>query len=202
MGYITISGDSDGDLHTADLHNKKFGAIASVLNGNIELDNLKQPSSEYTINSSGIYNGSSWLRFANAAAGLPTGEVATNTASHYHSPISSIVRIPFAATFTDNVTLSIVTGPNFSSGNNVTYTLQRTLNPVATPGTGAWTNVVGSLTSDTYTAALGITTLSFATNSVGIAAGAWVRVMVQNASTNPTYPPSLTMTMRLKTLHV
>ena len=45
MALITLTGDSDGDLHTADLHNSKFGAIASVLNGNVDLDNLAKPNS-------------------------------------------------------------------------------------------------------------------------------------------------------------
>ena len=40
MGLITLTGDSDGDLHTAALHNAKFGAIASVLNGNVDHANL------------------------------------------------------------------------------------------------------------------------------------------------------------------
>ena len=45
MGFITLTGDSDGDLHTAALHNNKFGAIASVLNGNVDRDNLAAPQS-------------------------------------------------------------------------------------------------------------------------------------------------------------
>ena len=45
MGYINLTGDSDGDLHTAALHNAKFGAVASVLNGNIDRDNLYAPQS-------------------------------------------------------------------------------------------------------------------------------------------------------------
>lgn len=45
MGYINLTGDSDGDLHTAALHNAKFGAVASVLNGNIDRDNLSAPQS-------------------------------------------------------------------------------------------------------------------------------------------------------------
>ena len=35
MAYITIPGDSDGDLHDAAMHNSKFGAIASVLNATL-----------------------------------------------------------------------------------------------------------------------------------------------------------------------
>ena len=54
MAYITITGDSDGDLHDAEMHNSKFGAIASVLNGNIDLENLTNPKSSqillFTIN--------------------------------------------------------------------------------------------------------------------------------------------------------
>ena len=50
MGYINITGDSDGDLHTAAMHNSKFGAIASVLNGNVDHDNLTYPKSLLTWN--------------------------------------------------------------------------------------------------------------------------------------------------------
>ena len=50
MAYINITGDSDGDLHTAAMHNSKFGAIASVLNGNVDHDNLKYPRSIFTWN--------------------------------------------------------------------------------------------------------------------------------------------------------
>jgi hypothetical protein len=50
MAYINITGDSDGDLHTAAMHNSKFGAIASVLNGNVDHDNLTYPRSIFTWN--------------------------------------------------------------------------------------------------------------------------------------------------------
>lgn len=50
MAYINITGDSDGDLHTAALHNAKFGAIASVLNGNVDHDNLTYPKGIFTWN--------------------------------------------------------------------------------------------------------------------------------------------------------
>ena len=50
MAYINITGDSDGDLHTAAMHNSKFGAIASVLNGNVDHDNLTYPRSLLTWN--------------------------------------------------------------------------------------------------------------------------------------------------------
>ena len=48
MGYINLTGDSNGDLHDAEMHNAKFGAIASVLNGNIDSDNLAAPQSVFT----------------------------------------------------------------------------------------------------------------------------------------------------------
>ena len=48
MTYINLTGDSDGDLHTAAMHNAKFGAIASVLNGNIDANNLAAPQSYLT----------------------------------------------------------------------------------------------------------------------------------------------------------
>ena len=36
---------ANGDLHNAEMHNAKFGAIASVINGNIDSDNLAAPQS-------------------------------------------------------------------------------------------------------------------------------------------------------------
>tara|TARA_R100000655_G_scaffold22915_2_gene46379 strand:- start:9808 stop:10443 length:636 start_codon:yes stop_codon:yes gene_type:complete len=69
MGFITLTGDSDGDLHTAALHNNKFGAIASVLNGNINKDNLAAPQS--------ILNWSFGTGFGSAVFGT-TGQVDTN----------------------------------------------------------------------------------------------------------------------------
>ena len=113
MGYITISGDSDGDLHSADLHNKKFGAIASVINGNIDLVNLVNPSSEFLITASAIthvsgdLHGSPWYRFGSTTSGTPTAETLSNTSGELHAPASSIIRIPFAGTFTDNVTVTV-----------------------------------------------------------------------------------------------
>ena len=198
MGFITISGDSDGDLHTADLHNKKFGAIASVLNGNIEHDNLKYPSSEFLITASASY-AENWARFASSTSGTPTATVASNSVNLYHAPISSFIRIPFAGTFTDNVTVIAIASSSYASGDNLTFELQKS----STVG-GTYSTIGSAATNDCYVAAgheFKTITLT-GTSGQSVAAGDYIRLIVKNAAVNTMTPPDLTMTARMKTEHV
>lgn len=198
MGYITIAGDSDGDLHSADLHNKKFGAIASVINGNIDHDNLVYPSSEFVLSACGS-EANTWVRFASTTSGTPTATVSSNVASRLHAPMSSIVRIPFAGTLTDNATVVAVASSSFSSGDNVSFYLQK-----ASSANGTY-STIGSVAVDDCYVASGydfVTITLTGTDGQSFAAGDYVRLLVQNAAANPTYPPHLTMTLRIKTLHV
>ena len=187
MGFITISGDSDGDLHTADLHNKKFGAIASVLNGNIEHDNLKYPSSEFLLTAHANYNGDGWVRFATLTSGVPVGTAATNTASHIHAPLGSVIRVPFA----------VVTQSAFSAGDNLSFMLQKSSSLNGTYST------IASVNNDCQSASHDFEVITITgTSGQSVAAGDYIRLLVQNAAANPTYPPSLNMTARMKTEHV
>mgnify|MGYP003132915536 FL=1 len=198
MGFITISGDSDGDLHTADLHNKKFGAVASVLNGNIEHDNLKYPNSEFLLTAHANYNGDGWVRYPTLTSGVPAGTAATNTASHIHAPLGSVIRIPFAGTFTDNVTVSVVTQSAFSAGDNLAFLLQK-----SSSLNGTYSQIGSTTNNDCQSASSNFEVITITgTSGQSVAAGDYIRVIVQNAASNPTYPPSLNVTARMKTEHV
>lgn len=198
MGYITIAGDSDGDLHSADLHNKKFGAIASVINGNIDHDNLVYPSSEFVLSASAS-NANDWVRFSSTTSGVPTATTSSDVAGRLHAPMSSIVRIPFAGTLTDNATVVAVATTNFSNGDLVSFYLQK-----ASSANGTYTTI-GSLAANDCHVASGfnfVTITLTGTSGQSFAAGDYIRLLVQNAAANSTHPPNVTMTLRIKTLHV
>tara|TARA_R100001594_G_C4052587_1_gene265287 strand:- start:2000 stop:2680 length:681 start_codon:yes stop_codon:yes gene_type:complete len=51
MAKVFIQPDSDGDLHTAAMHNNKFQVILNEINGNLDEKNLKYPNSIFTLES-------------------------------------------------------------------------------------------------------------------------------------------------------
>ena len=52
MAKVFIQPDSDGDLHTAAMHNNKFQVILNEINGNLDEKNLKYPNSRFVLSSS------------------------------------------------------------------------------------------------------------------------------------------------------
>lgn len=197
MGYITVTGDSDGDLHDAEMHNAKFGAISSVINGNISHDNLLYPSGEFIITAS-AGSVTPWYRFGSATSGVPTAQGASSTNSEIHAPVSSIIRIPFTGTFTDNVTITVCKTNAYATGNNLSFVLQKS----STPG-GTYSNVGNSIANDCLSSGafeLAVITLTGTTGQT-ITAGNYIRLLVTN-NTDSDPPPALTMTARIKTLHV
>jgi hypothetical protein len=199
MGYITVTGDSDGDLHDAEMHNAKFGAISSVINGNISHDNLLYPSGEFIITASALTNGAAWYRFASSTSGVPTAESANATSGNLHAPVSSIIRIPFTGTFTDNVTVTVCKKSGYTTGNNLSFVLQK-----SSSAGGTYANVGNLIYDDCDSASsfeLATITLTGTTGQT-ITAGNYIRLLVTNNTTGSDYPPTLTMTARIKTLHV
>jgi len=199
MGYITVSGDSNGDLHDANMHNEKFGAIASVINGNIGRENLLYPNSEFIITAEGIHT-QGWYRFASSTSGVPTANVAGNGSGDLHAPIASVIKIPFTGTFTENVSVVICKTSGYASGNNLSFVLQK----ASTVG-GTYSNVGNVVTNDCTPSSgafeLESITLTGTTGQT-IPAGHFIRLLVTNNTTGSDYPPSLTMTARMKTQHV
>tara|TARA_R110001599_G_scaffold11848_3_gene55855 strand:+ start:2030 stop:2710 length:681 start_codon:yes stop_codon:yes gene_type:complete len=51
MAKVFIQPDSDGDLHTAAMHNNKFQVVLNEINGNLDEKNLKYPNSIFTLES-------------------------------------------------------------------------------------------------------------------------------------------------------
>lgn len=201
MAYITITGDSDGDLHTADLHNKKFGAIASVINGNIDHENLVNPSSEFLITASATYDGSGWYRFGTLTVGDPVAEVPSAAASNIHAPIGSIVRVPFAGTFTDNVTVTVAKSTNHGTGATETFAFELQKSSTVDGTYSKIGNTINEVCGIAAGVELHVVTIT-GTSGQSLTAGDYIRLIIQNPSSNPSKPPSVTLTARIKTLHV
>jgi hypothetical protein len=130
MAYINLTGDSDGDLHTAAMHNAKFGAIASVLNGNIDEDNLKYPNSLITwqVNAAAMHcvvsstggqatYGASVLSTSSSTVGtLSAGNITTApsvTSGQHNVLITSFRKVPAAMTHVATSAI-VVQDPSFT----------------------------------------------------------------------------------------
>ncbi len=159
MGYITLTGDSDGDLHTAALHNEKFGAIASVLNGNVDHDNLKYPKAMFTWEfgthkattdtiGGAKYNtyGPAYLLNTTTATGgaiNATTTVPSITASHYNLIVDSYRKalVPLVHQGTSAIA---ITFDGFASSQSIQVLFQ-----TSTSLTGTWTTIAtGSFDPD------------------------------------------------------
>ena len=221
MGYITITGDSDGDLHNAAMHNSKFGAIASVLNGNVDHDNLAYPNSELVLTATGKHidtamftPGSPVTGLTATYAGLLTGYQsvgatassgaasagAVATADHYNVLTGSVVKIPATMTFKSNPVIVVDNDPDYDAAKNLTFILQRT---DAADDISAWTNVAAGITHTCHHAAYSqtILTLSNVANAT-VNANHYIRLIVQNNDVGTALPPTVSLTVRLSTPHI
>ena len=202
MGYITVSGDSNGDLHDAAMHNEKFGAIASVINGNIGRENLLYPNSEFLITCSGMGSNvggfGGWYNYGTSStSGVPVGLASTNGANQCHAPINSIIRIPFAGTITENVTAVILTAPSYNNAKNLTFSLQRASSPA-----GTYANIATGITDSCYSDPATVKEITFTgTSGQTIPSQSYLRLLIVNNDDND-YPPNIVMTIRMKTQHV
>jgi len=181
MALITLTGDSDGDLHTAALHNSKFGAIASVLNGNVDLDNLSKPKStgilRFGLNgyrNATIDADQEFYQLASATAGTINGLGWLNSGSGDSVLVKSWIRIPTAITLVSAVIIYPTATVN-ASGENFNVYLQKSS---STTITDAYTTM-GTFTDDFY-ASIGInqSTISLSPSTVG--ANYYMRVVVEN----------------------
>ena len=217
MAYITITGDSDGDLHTAAMHNSKFGAIASVINGNIGPDNLTNPNSELIfvfsakhVLASVVSVGaalstlSGYSSLGGTNTGAPTSGDPDTAAARWNMVTNSVVRVPATMTLKDNVTIVVdneLTAAGFS-GLTLTFQLQKSN---AANNVTAWTDVGSAVTHSPHGGGTYSQTILTLSNTSGqsITQNHYLRLVVKNdASSTTPLPPTLVATVRLGAPHI
>ena len=204
MALITLVGDSDGDLHTADLHNKKFGAIASVLNGNVDLVNLTNPKSRslitiscdgYSVNTPNA--NAEFYQMTGGGTGNISGTGWYNAASGFSLLKSSIMKIPFGATVVSaNVVFAEIPSV-WTSGQNFTISIQK-----GSSLTGSYSNV-GSFSTD-FDGSAKLVEIAISFSPTSISANEYIIVVSQNPSTftSGRPPGGFVITIELKTDHI
>jgi len=182
MAYINITGDSDGDLHTAAMHNSKFGAIASVLNGNVDHDNLTYPKSLFTWNfttnksyvvesggGAGVgYSDITLLHATNKTIGTLDGVACqpATTAGAYNVLLSSYTKAPVAL-------------EHFTTSANMELIFQ--VSSSLAGGTGTYSDIASvTFDPDTASSALTPTELSMSYSSNTISANNFFRIIYRN----------------------
>ena len=195
MAYINITGDADGDLHTAELHNAKFGAIVGVLNGNVDHDNLKFPNSVSTAIFSAHRDVGDWCipqdpaGSTTSAAAVLGYEIVTPTvlAANGVTNIvkSSIVRVHYDMTLTSVKFLYMPRSTEFVAGDECDLYLQRSGSL-----SSVFTNIASLENISFYNASAVIAreyTLSI--SSASIDAGQYIRFALRNDASNGRIPP-------------
>tara|TARA_R100000995_G_scaffold84811_1_gene64970 strand:- start:1769 stop:2431 length:663 start_codon:yes stop_codon:yes gene_type:complete len=194
MAYINITGDSDGDLHTAAMHNSKFGAIASVLNGNVDHDNLTYPKSLFTWNfttnksyvvesggGAGVgYSDITLLHATNKTIGTLDGVACqpATTAGAYNVLLSSYTKAPVAL---EHVATSVIciNNSNFTTSANMELIFQ--VSSSLAGGTGTYSDIASvTFDPDTASSALTPTELSMSYSSNTISANNFFRIIYRN----------------------
>ena len=216
MAYITITGDSDGDLHTAAMHNSKFGAIASVINGNIGKENLINPNAELVFAFSAkhvlasvvsvgpaLSTLSGYSALGGTNTGAPTSGDPDTAADRWNMVTNSVVRVPATMTLKDNVTIVVdneLTAAGFN-GLTLTFQLQKSNNP---SNLTAWTDVGSAATHSPHGGGTYSQTILTLSNTTGqsITADHYLRLVVKNASGTTPLPPTLVATVRLSAPHI
>lgn len=206
MAYINITGDSDGDLHDANMHNSKFGAIASVLNGNINRDNLANPDSivvwRFDAGPGQPHGGAtvseSWVRLSSSTTAAVTANDHTGANSAVNCLFSSWVKVPQGMTI-----LSMHMNYLATSGPGVAATYQGYLqssDTLTNPYTTIHCSDSGGL--DWYNASFLMKEEAFSVDSAFVAAGRYLRFIIINPAANAYEPPKMTITLTMKTTHV
>tara|TARA_R110000822_G_scaffold48131_2_gene127115 strand:+ start:2844 stop:3476 length:633 start_codon:yes stop_codon:yes gene_type:complete len=209
MAYINITGDSDGDLHTASLHNTKFGAIASVLNGNVDHDNLKYPRSVSTMNFSANQTATGWFVPQDSSAGTTTqaavlgyqiyGVVSLSSNNVTNVMKSSLIRMPSAATLTSVKFLYLPRSTGYAAGDECDLYLQR-----STSLTSDFENIASLENVSFYNASNVIMReYTLAISGAAIAAGQYIRFAIRTDPLNGELPPyisSLTLNFATATV--
>ena len=213
MGYVTITGDSDGDLHTAALHNAKFGAIASVLNGNVDHDNLTYPNAPVVLTFTGgpgevqpnpLVGGTnirteSWYSpgtISQTAVNLTTQNAANGA---FNVLTTSIMKIPYAATIKSvNFLYQANSQHSAAAADNYTVYLQISSSPDGNVFT--MNNASHSLNFHAAGYEWRDSNLTIAVPS--LAANRYIRILIANPAANAYYPPrcTVTLTLAMKTI--
>tara|TARA_R100000655_G_scaffold85881_1_gene125804 strand:- start:114 stop:740 length:627 start_codon:yes stop_codon:yes gene_type:complete len=207
MAYINITGDSDGDLHDASLHNNKFGAIASVLNGNIDRENLANPHSIYTMTFEGgpgaqpvaSVLSETWVTISSSSSPNITANTHSNAGSARQCLMPSWTKINNASTLIA-AHLTFVAGSGPGSSSTPTGVLQKSSAIDGVYSTVASTS--GTLQLYDASAAQVIDVNALSISSSGISAGEYIRFIWANPAANPQYPPKMTLTLTFKSEHV
>lgn len=202
MGYINLTGDSDGDLHTAAMHNAKFGAIASVLNGNIDADNLANPYSRtsFHFHCTGVQ-----AAITNEFYGLSSMTIGTISSANGSSTAGSVnclkaswIKVPFSMVITD-VVLIAQENASLTPGEDYTIELQKSasLNGTYASIANVDYDFSGALASSPVEQSLAITTTTVTANE-------YIRLVLQNPNpfTTPQYPNAFSVMVYGKTNHV
>ena len=206
MALITLTGDSDGDLHTADLHNSKFGAIASVLNGNVDLDNLANPKSRgvFTFNSSGNNAGVStlfeWYKLASATATTPSSDAGDQLDGSFLCLKSSWFCVPHTIQL-ESVNFIMFNDTIHTSGDNYTIALQ--VSSSNDPATATYSDIA-SITTDYHSASKVMEKQTPSLSSSSIASGRYIRLVFTNPTFSGTHywPNSTSVSISYKLDHV
>ena len=195
MGYINITGDSDGDLHTAALHNAKFGAVASVLNGNIDHDNLKYPNSVSTMSFSANQTATGWFcpqdtsGSASSSAsvlGYQVQSIVSLATNGYTNVMKeSLIRVPSAMTLTSVKFLYLPRHVNYAASDECDLYLQRSGSL-----SSAFTNIASLENVSFYNSDLLVMReYTLAISSAAIDAGQYIRFAIRNDASNGEDPP-------------
>lgn len=205
MALITLVGDSDGDLHTAALHNAKFGAIASVLNGNVDHANLSHPYSVGNFNF--VCDGPSIAtQFYDIGTTDTTGTIAANSASNTAGDCNvlkgSWIKVPQAITVTSAILIcqEINSGGTLVSGENYSIKLQK-----ASTLTGSYSTTIASANYDFFgPLTSGPVETALSVSSPAVDQNQYIRLMLENPSTftNPQHPNSFSVLITYKTYTV
>tara|TARA_R110002012_G_scaffold259547_3_gene441098 strand:+ start:122 stop:784 length:663 start_codon:yes stop_codon:yes gene_type:complete len=194
MAYINITGDSDGDLHTAALHNAKFGALASVLNGNVDHDNLKYPNSMVTWS---ISNGKGYVLESGAGSGTSyqdtcllhatdstignlgaSNMIPASTAGAYNVLTNSYIKTPAALT---HVSTSVVciNSSSFTSSAGMQLIFQTSDSLIG--ASGVYSNIAtATFDPDTTAGSVVPTEITMSYSSNNIPVSKWFRVIYRN----------------------
>ena len=193
MAYINITGDSDGDLHTAAMHNSKFGAIASVLNGNVDHDNLTYPRSLLTWNAwcgkgytvdSASHTGTSWngvalLSYTDKTIGTlsATTNQPLTTASAYNVLLNSYTKAPVAL---EHVATSVICidNDNFTTSADMELIFQTSSSLAG--GAGTYSDIATATFDPDTATGYTPTEIAMSYSSNTIAANSFFRIIYRN----------------------
>jgi hypothetical protein len=204
MAYITITGDSDGDLHDAEMHNSKFGAIASVLNGNIDLENLTNPKSSqillFTINGeSGTDTGkNAFYPLTSETAGDVNGTSWSNASGTHNVLKSSWFKTPVSASLGE-CRIMYVNSTVPTSGEDFQVLIQKSSSTTITDSY----STIGTFTNDFY-GSIGIANSAISLSTSTLDSGYYLRVVLKNPSgtfTTGDIPPGIQISLHYKVDH-